>query len=104
MNTKLSPAQLEALQSYDYPGNIRELKNLLERAYVLEINDYSELIRQHKEINAALLPQDKIEIPDKLEDVIRMHVKRVCEKCSQNKSEAARRLGITRNTMRKYLQ
>ncbi len=104
MGSWLTPAQVEALQSYDFPGNVRELNNLLERAYVLGIEDYTQLIREHKELNAALLPQDSMAIPDNLEEATRLHVKRVCEKFSHNISRAAEALGISRNTVRKYLE
>lgn len=100
----LSPAQVEALQTYDFPGNVRELNNLLERAHVLNIDDYGELIRQHRELNAALVPQDMVEIPDDLEEAIRLHVKRVCEKYSHNITNAAKAMGVSRNTVRKYLE
>ena len=104
MGGRLTSAQVEALQSYDFPGNVRELNNLLERAYVLGMNDYSELIREHKELNAALLPQEKAEVPDNLEEATRYHVKRVCEKYSNNITKAADALGVSRNTVRKYLE
>ena len=100
----LSPDQVEALQSYDYPGNVRELNNLLERAYVLGIDDYWELIRDHKEFNSTLLPQETVEAPDDLEEATRLHVKRVCEKYSHNITKAADALGVSRNTVRKYLE
>ncbi|MBO4345985.1 MAG: sigma-54-dependent Fis family transcriptional regulator [Victivallales bacterium] len=100
----LSSAQAEALQSYDFPGNVRELFNLLERAYVLGIDDYTQLIREHKELNAALLPQADVELPDNLEEATRLHVKRVCEKYSHNITKAAEAMGVSRNTVRKYLE
>ncbi|MBR4674319.1 MAG: sigma-54-dependent Fis family transcriptional regulator [Victivallales bacterium] len=100
----LSPAQVEALQSYDFPGNVRELNNLLERAYVLNIDDYSQLIKEHRELNAALVPQDMVEVPDDLEEAIRLHVKRICEKYSHNITKAAEAMGVSRNTVRKYLE
>ena len=100
----LTSAQAEALQSYDFPGNVRELNNLLERAHVLGVTDYSELVREHRELNAALLPQEKQDIPDDLEEVTRLHVKRVCEKFSHNITKAAEAMGVSRNTVRKYLE
>ena len=100
----LTSAQVEALQSYDFPGNVRELNNLLERAYVMDITDYAELIREHKELNVALLPQENVELPDNLEEATRLHVKRVCEKYSHNITKAAEALGLSRNTVRKYLE
>jgi PAS domain S-box-containing protein len=39
----ISPASLKALQGYDWPGNIRELKNVLERACILSTDDSLEL-------------------------------------------------------------
>lgn len=95
---------MEALQSYDFPGNVRELNNLLERAYVLNIDDYSQLIKEHRELNAALVPQDMVEVPDNLEEAIRLHVKRICEKYSHNITKAAEAMGVSRNTVRKYLE
>ncbi len=89
---------------YDVPGDVLELYNLLERAYVLEITDYKQLIREHCELNAALLPQNKVEVPDNLEEAMRLHVKHVCEKYNGNITKAAEALGTSRNTVRKYLE
>ena len=100
----LTAAQAEALQAYDFPGNVRELNNLLERAHVLGIDDYGKLVREHKELNAALQPQEKIAVPDNLEEATRLHVKRVCEKYAHNVTKAAEALGVSRNTVRKYLE
>ena len=100
----LSQAQVDALMEYDFPGNVRELNNLLERAHVLGITDYSQLIREHRELNAALIPQDKAELPDNLDEATRLHVKRVCEKYSHNITRAAEAMGVSRNTVRKYLE
>ena len=104
MGGRLSAAQIEALQSYDFPGNVRELNNLLERAYVLEITDYNQLIREHRELNAALMPQENTEWPDNLEEATRLHIKRVCEKYCHNITKASEALGLSRNTVRKYLE
>ena len=89
---------------YDVRGNVRELYNLLERAHVLKITDYKQLIREHRELNAALLPQDKAEVPDNLDEAMRLHVKHVCEKYNGNITKAAEVLGTSRNTVRKYLE
>ena len=47
--TGIQPKVIQALQAYDFPGNIRELENILERAYVLEKGD---------QLNLASLPLD----------------------------------------------
>ena len=104
MSGWLSKEQVEALQDYDFPGNVRELNNLLDRAHILGIDDFRQLIREHKELNAALQPQDQAGVPDNLEEATRLHVRRVCEKCNGNITKAADALGVSRNTVRKYLE
>ena len=75
-----------------------------ERASILGIDDFRQLIREHRELNAALQPQDQAGIPDNLEEATRYHVRRVYEKCSNNITKAADALGVSRNTVRKYLE
>ena len=41
-------AAAAALMGYDYPGNVRELLNLLERASVLGESDFAALVREHR--------------------------------------------------------
>jgi len=100
---RLHPSQIEALMDYDYPGNVRELLNLLERASVLEESDFSRLLTEHKQMTASLTPQAETELPDSLEEMTRLHVRRVYDKCGQNLTKAAEALGAARNTVRKYL-
>ncbi len=104
MEGNLTPEQCEALMEYDYPGNVRELFNLLERAEVMGIKDYRQLIREHREINARMQPQVEVESPDNLEEATRLHVKRVFEKYGGNITRAAAALDVSRNTVRKYLE
>ena len=89
---------------YDVRGNVRELYNLLECSHLHDIIDYKQLIREHRELNAALLPQNKVEVPDNLDEAMRLHVKHVCEKYCNNITKAAEALGTSRNTVRKYLE
>jgi two-component system nitrogen regulation response regulator GlnG len=100
----LTQTQNEALMDYDYPGNVRELNNLLERAEVMDISDYRQLIREHKEMNAGLARETGEIVPDNLEEATRLHIKRVCEKYKGNITKAAEALGASRNTVRKYLE
>lgn len=117
--------QVAALMDYDYPGNVRELINLLERAKVLGETDYVRLVREHREMNAGLSAVAKEQeaesqkLPKKavacivppcgergvmtLEEAIRAHVRAVYEKCGGNSTETARVLDVSRNTVRKYL-
>ena len=105
-NRTLSEEQIAALMDYDYPGNVRELINILDRATALEEDDFDLLMREHKEMNAGLAGNLELKsgrVPDKLEDAIRLHVRRVYEKYGQNLTRAAEALDVSRNTVRKYL-
>ena len=105
-NHVLDEGQLAALMDYDYPGNVRELINILDRATALEESDFELLMREHKEMNASLaggLELKSGRIPDRLEDAMKLHVRRVFEKYGQNLTRAADALGVSRNTVRKYL-
>lgn len=110
----LADEQIAALMAYDYPGNVRELLNLLERAVVLDETDFAALVREHRDMNAGLLddgavdarasdPDERASDPDELDAVIRLHVRRVFDKYGQNLSKASSALGVARNTVRKYL-
>ena len=105
-NAVLKEEQIAALMDYDYPGNVRELINILDRATALEESDFEALMREHKEMNAGLsggLELKSGRIPDKLEDAIRIHIRRVYEKYGRNLTRAAEALDVSRNTVRKYL-
>lgn len=101
---RLAPKQIEALMVYDYPGNVRELFNLLERASVLDETDFAKLITEHKQLTANLTPHSKEEVPDELDAAIRLHVRQVYEKYDNNLTKASEALKAARNTVRKYLQ
>ncbi|MGI6495116.1 MAG: sigma 54-interacting transcriptional regulator [Kiritimatiellia bacterium] len=102
----LAEEQIAALMEYDYPGNVRELLNLLERATVLGETDFTALVNEHREMNAGLADNASSELasaPDELDAAIRLHVRRVFDKFGQNTSKTAAALKVSRNTVRKYL-
>ncbi len=101
---RLEAEQIEALKQYDYPGNVRELFNLLERASVLDQMDFSRLIQEHKQMTASLRPVTEEAMPEDLDSAIRRHVRKICEKYNNNLSQSAKALGAARNTVKKYLE
>jgi len=104
----LAPKQIAALKDYDYPGNVRELMNLLERAAVLGEDDFARLVAKHREMNAGFGDEDVAapaggSAPDLLDDAIREHVRRILRKYALNVTRAASALGISRTTLRKWM-
>ena len=104
-----TPKAMDQLIRYDWPGNVRELMNAIERAVVLARTDY--LDDQDFSILQPLLPQAASAPSDvgnianiPLEEVEKAAILRMLEYVGGNKSEAARRLGITRKTLHKKLK
>jgi two-component system response regulator HydG len=104
-----TPKAMDLLVRYDWPGNVRELMNAVERAVVLARTDYLDdqdfSILQPLLQQPALAPSDFDNIDNiPLEEVEKAAILRMLESVAGNKSEAARRLGITRKTLHKKLK
>lgn len=109
-----TPKALQKLGAYVWPGNVRELMNAVERAVVLSRNntvDEDELVfpmadqvPSHDGPSGSVTGQtDHLEnLP--LEEVEKRSILETLQAAAGNKSEAARRLGITRKTLRKKLE
>lgn len=98
---RLAPAALDALREHDWPGNVRELRNLLRRAVLLAGG--ADIGPEHLQpaVRHGALPSR--EAPD-LREVERHHMGDVLRSVGGNQSEAARRLGIDRGTLRRRLR
>jgi transcriptional regulator with PAS, ATPase and Fis domain len=104
----LSPEAKSELLNYEFPGNVRELEHIIERAIVFADSEIIEL----KDLN---LPKfDKLiqydeefdsELP-KLEDIERVHIRKALNLNQWNRESTARALGISQKTLytkiRKY--
>ncbi len=101
--TRLSSEAIKTLMDYDFPGNIRELENIIERAVALSIEEVIRSIDLITAVGEGSLIADKPgEIPS-LKEVLSKtesnHLLRVLERTSWNKVEAARILGISRKSL-----
>jgi DNA-binding NtrC family response regulator len=110
--SKVSPAAEALLANYDYPGNVRELENIIEHAVVLsetaEITekDLPEFMFRNRLLLegprtsklAACLPADEADIAT-LETMERDYIRGALEALQYNYSETARKLGISRSTL-----
>jgi len=102
-----SEADLARLQTYTWPGNVRELRNLVERALLLGRFPWEAFFEKSTApetdaVHAAPLPAWPLELT--LGQVEKQHMLRVLGATGGNKSEAARRLGISRKTMERKLR
>lgn len=96
----VAPEALAALSGYDWPGNIRELANVIERAQILAEGDMITLDDLPNTVSAATpLPESSSDHPDALDVVERNHVAEVLRRSDGNKVRAAKALGISRRTL-----
>ncbi|MFP5238505.1 MAG: helix-turn-helix domain-containing protein, partial [Acidobacteriota bacterium] len=97
-----TPGAMDKLLKHTWPGNVRELENAVERAVVLLVGEYiseRELppAIAHIEGDARSLEAGLSNMT--LEEIERLAIMDALAASSGNKSEAARRLGITRKTL-----
>ena len=98
----ISSEAMELISKHDWPGNVRELENTVERLVVLSNGP---MLEPSDLVYAGILPsQDAESHPLALKDLEREHILRTLQKFSQNKSDAARALGIDRKTLREKLK
>ena len=100
-----TPQAMDRLIRYAWPGNVRELMNAVERAVVMTRGDFL------TEEDVALIPTTAMPEPEQpaagtrpLEAVEKATILTTLKAADGNKSEAARRLGITRRTLHKKLK
>jgi two-component system response regulator HydG len=103
-----TPQAMEKLLKYSWPGNIRELMNAIERAVVLSRKEYldaEELVLMMADNSVDVkTTQNRLLENLSLEEVEKMTILEALANSDGNKSEASRRLGITRKTLRKKLE
>jgi DNA-binding NtrC family response regulator len=100
---QISCRAIERLMQHNFPGNIRELQNLIERAVIMEQGD--ELSLDCIPISPFSIKSLKSEASNaSLEELEREYIKRVIQQVNYNKSHAARILGIARKTLREKMQ
>jgi PAS domain S-box-containing protein len=98
----ISPETLTILYDYDYPGNIRQLKQAIEYAfihchdkYILPIHLPLEIFKNHKELNNHILDDENIE---------KQKILNLLKTTKWNKQETAKLLNISRTTLYKKLK
>jgi DNA-binding NtrC family response regulator len=103
----VDPEALRRLLGYDWPGNIRELQNVLERAVLLAEQGVigPEHLATTVRPSATALPEaPETPLLRGLEEVEREHVIRVLAATGGNREESSRILGISRRTLTRMIQ
>lgn len=104
---EITPAALERLMEYDYPGNVRELSNFIERGVALaagEVLDVEHLPQHLGRLTVRVFSPQVASPPTTLEAQEKEHILRALELASGNRSEAARMLGIDRVSLWRKLK
>ncbi|MBX2886662.1 MAG: sigma-54 dependent transcriptional regulator [Granulosicoccus sp.] len=99
---ELRHSDLVKMQRYDWPGNVRELKNIIERTLLMGRMP-SDCIGDELAPDAAA-KRPGFPLDWTVEEVERAHMESVLALCNNNKSEAARRLGVSRKTLERKQQ
>lgn len=115
-NIKLSQAVYQIFMKYDWPGNVRQLQNVIESATVLcggdtiEPEDLPEYVRSEEtaarggEIKEVAGEKGYAHLQDELERVEKEIIKQTICRCSGNKSQAMEVLGVARRTFYRKLK
>ncbi len=94
----VSPEAMAALAAYRWPGNIRELRNMMQRAVVLGLKDELQLDDFPEEIRRPA-PALSSAGPGTLDELERQRIVDALRQFAGNKKEAAAALGISRDTI-----
>ncbi len=104
MNRKIrsiSPAAHNLLYGYNYPGNVRELKNIIERAVALSPDDEigEENLLGLKSASSAPAPAAELSLKDACEDFEKNFIIGILKKADGSQTRAARMLNVARTTL-----
>jgi two-component system response regulator PilR (NtrC family) len=105
-DVRFSENSLSALQSYSFPGNVRELENIIERAFalcsegVIEERDLLLVPVEHEQQSDNASLSSKYPLPKYLDQVEKQALLEALEQTGFNRTAAAKLLGLTFRTMR----
>jgi DNA-binding NtrC family response regulator len=104
----VEPAALAALETYRWPGNVRQLFNALERAQIMSDDQCVRLADLPREIVATPSPRAAAHARatdgDHLTEIERAHVAEILRREGGNKARAARALGINRRSLYRLIE
>lgn len=96
---RISPEALAMLQAYEYPGNVRELANVIERAVIVANGKRLEEADLPDGLKAAVSAQQRKQKPQSLAQLEAAYISEILAATGGNKAESARILGISRKNL-----
>ena len=103
----ISDEVMNRINSYSWPGNVRQLQNAIERAKVLAEDDRIEL----KNLPSAIVDAEETPVVTAisngdvdLDTLNKLHVTQTYERCGRNKTKTSRALGINRRSFYRLLE
>ena len=96
----IQPEALKILQQYSFPGNVRELENLVERAMILANTD----MLTQKDLNLPYISPNSLPRKGTLDDIERAVIIETLQRWEGNRTRAAKELGIDRKTLLRKLK
>lgn len=104
----VSPEVMATFSNYDWPGNIRELENVLERMVLMSETDTLTLDQLPVEIRGAISTVEASTLKEKVDIISQMTERQMIidalNKTNQNRTKAARSLGISRRTLQNKIK
>lgn len=105
----ISSEAAKKLLDYDWPGNVRELENAIERAVTLTqfdqitVNDLPDRVRKHESTRISPVDVDAGQVLT-LQELEKRYIERVLKAVGDNKTRAAKLLGLDRRTLYRKLE
>ncbi|NWG00812.1 MAG: sigma-54-dependent Fis family transcriptional regulator [Thermoanaerobaculaceae bacterium] len=109
-NLQLSPEALDVLLAFDWPGNVRQLENVIERAVVLSTGDtigvdlLPDEVRSPGAVAAPLVPPDGIDLKRAVNDYTRALIEASLSRCGGVQRRAAQMLRVRPSTLNEMIR